>query len=127
MEELREPMRLRERLMQELVARLNQLHRLVDWGFPEFTRYLKDLNPELAIALLHQYPTVQAFRGVSRKRLARLSYDGRHASVSPHFPAIANAFSALSLTPNTSPRHWRIAPTNPSANARLIGAEIFSA
>ena len=37
-EELREPMRLRERLMQELVARLNQLHRLVDWGFPEFTR-----------------------------------------------------------------------------------------
>jgi hypothetical protein len=29
----------------------------VDWGFPEFTRYLKDLNPELAIALLHQYPT----------------------------------------------------------------------
>jgi transposase len=77
-EELRELMRLRERLVEELVARLNQLHRLVDLGFPEFTRHLKDLNTELAIALLHQYPTAQAFRGISRKRLARLSYDGRH-------------------------------------------------
>ena len=77
-EELRELMRLRERLVEELVARLNQLHRLVDLGFPEFTRYLKDLNTELATALLHQYPTAQAFRGISRKRLARLSYDGRH-------------------------------------------------
>jgi hypothetical protein len=27
---------------------------------------------------VHQYPTAQAFRGVSRKRLAKLSYDGRH-------------------------------------------------
>jgi transposase len=77
-EELRELMRLRERLMQELVARLNQLHRLVDLGFPEFTRYLKDLNTALATAILQQYPTARAFRGVSRKRLARLSYDGRH-------------------------------------------------
>src|SRR6516162_10949894 len=77
-EELRELMRLRERLVEELVARLNQLHRLVDLGFPEFTRYLKDLNTELATALLHQYPTAQALRGISRKRLARLSYDGRH-------------------------------------------------
>jgi transposase len=67
-EELRELVRLRERLMQEMVARVNQLHRLVDLGFPEFTRYLKDLNTALATAILHQYPTAQAFRGLSRKR-----------------------------------------------------------
>ena len=61
----RELMRLRERLMQELVARLNQLHRLVDLGFPEFTRYLKDLNTELATAILQQYPPA-SFRGRPR-------------------------------------------------------------
>ena len=77
-EELRELMRLRERLMQELVARVNQLHRLVDLGFPEFTQYLKDLNTDLATTILQRYPTAQAFRGVSRKRLAKLTYDGRH-------------------------------------------------
>jgi transposase len=74
---LRELVRLRERLMQEMVARINQLHRLVDLGFPEFTRCLKDLKTALATAILHQYPTAQTFRGLSRKRLAKLSYDGR--------------------------------------------------
>jgi transposase len=77
-EELRELVRLRERLVQEVVARINQLHRLVDLGFPEFTRLLKDLSTGLATAILNQYPTAQAFRGVSPKRLAKLSYDGRH-------------------------------------------------
>jgi hypothetical protein len=41
-------------------------------------RYLKDLNTELATAILHRYPTAQAFRGVSRKRLAKLTYDSPH-------------------------------------------------
>src|SRR5216684_4425225 len=70
--------RLRARLMQDVVDRVNQLHRLVDLGFPEFTRYLKNLNTQLATAILRQYPTAAAFRGLSYKRLARLSYDGRH-------------------------------------------------
>ena len=38
-EELRELVRLRTRLMQEMVDRVNQLHRLIDLGFSEFTRY----------------------------------------------------------------------------------------
>jgi hypothetical protein len=54
------------------------MHRLVDLGFPEFTPYLKDLITALATAILQQYPTAQAFRGLSRKRLAKLTYDGRH-------------------------------------------------
>ena len=103
-EELRELMRLRERLMQELVARLNQLHRLVDLGFPEFTRYLKDLNTELATAILHQYPTAQAFRGISRKRLAKLSYDGRHQVGAELAQQLIDA-AATSVGSQHSPSH----------------------
>ena len=76
--ELRELVRLRTRLMQEVVERINQLHRLIDLGFPELTRYLSDVNTELAGAILRHYPTAQAFRALSLRRLARLNYDGRH-------------------------------------------------
>jgi transposase len=103
-EELRELMRLRERLVQELVARLNQLHRLVDLGFPELTRYLKDLNTELATAILHKYPTAQAFRGVSRKRLAKLSYDGRHQVGAELAQQLLDA-AAISVGSQHSPSH----------------------
>jgi transposase len=77
-EELRELVRLRARLIQDAVDRTNQLHRLVDLGFPEFTRYLGELNSPLATTILRQYPTAQVFHGLSRRRLARLCYDGRH-------------------------------------------------
>jgi transposase len=77
-EELRELVRLRERLLQDFGDRLRQLHRLVDLGFPEFTRYVRGLDTELASAILHDYPTAAAFRGVSVKRLAALRYDTRH-------------------------------------------------
>lgn len=77
-EELRELVRLRDRLVQDIGDRVRQLHRLVDLGFPEFTRYVKGLDTELATTLLHQYPTAQAFHGASVRRLARLCYDGRH-------------------------------------------------
>lgn len=77
-EELRELVRLRDRLTQDFGDRVRQLHRLVDLGFPEFTRYVKSLDSELASAILHDYPTAQAFGGISTKRLARLCYDGRH-------------------------------------------------
>jgi transposase len=77
-EELRELVRLRQRLLQDFGDRVRQLHRLVDLGFPEFTRYVKGLDSELASAILHDYPTAAAFQGVSAKRLAGLRYDGRH-------------------------------------------------
>jgi transposase len=77
-EELRELVRLRDRLVQDFGDRVRQLHRMVDLGFPEFTRYVKSLDSELATSILHDYPTAQAFRGVSAKRLAQLRYDGRH-------------------------------------------------
>ncbi len=77
-EELRELVRLRDRLVQDFGDRVRQLHRLVDLGFPELTRYVKRLDSELACAILHDYPTARAFQGVSVRRLARLRYDGRH-------------------------------------------------
>jgi transposase len=77
-EELRELVRLRERLLQDFGDRVRQLHRLVDLGFPEFTRYVRSLDSELASAILHDYPTAAAFHGISVKRLASLRYDGRH-------------------------------------------------
>lgn len=77
-EELRELVRHRDRLVQHCGDRVRQLHRLVDLGFPEFTRYIRSLDSALASAVLHDFPTAQAFQGVSVRRLARLCYDGRH-------------------------------------------------
>jgi transposase len=77
-DELRELVRLRDRLVQDFGDRVRQLHRLVDLGFPEFTRYVRDLASELATAILRDYPTAAAFAGVSPRRLAGLRYDGRH-------------------------------------------------
>ncbi len=77
-EELRELVRFRDRLLQDFGDRVRQLHRLVDLGFPEFTRYVWDLGSELATGVLRDYPTAAAFQGVSLRRLAGLRYDGRH-------------------------------------------------
>jgi transposase len=77
-EELRELVRHRDRLVQHFGDRVRQLHRLVDLGFPEFTRYIRSLDSQLASAVLHDFPTAQAFQGVTVRRLARLCYDGRH-------------------------------------------------
>jgi transposase len=69
-EELRELVRFRDRVVQDFGDRLRQLHRLVDLGFPEFTRYVRDLGTELATTILQEYPTAAAFQGVAPRRLA---------------------------------------------------------
>jgi len=77
-DELRELVRHRDRLVQDFGDRTRQLHRLVDLGFPEFTRYVSDLKTELATSILQQYPTAQAFGRATVSKLARLTYDRRH-------------------------------------------------
>lgn len=77
-DEIRELVRHRDRLTQDFGDRVRQLHRLVDLGFPEFTRYVRSLDSQLAAAILAEYPTAEAFRGVPPRRLAKLVYDGRH-------------------------------------------------
>jgi transposase len=77
-DELRELVRHRDRLVQDFGDRVRQLHRLVDLGFPEFKRYVRSLDSQLATTILSEYPTAHAFLGVPWKRLAKLKYDGVH-------------------------------------------------
>jgi transposase len=77
-EELRELVRHRDRLVQDFGDRTRQLHRLVDLGFPEFTRHVRSLDSMLATAILHEYPTAEAFVGLRMKKLAKFRYDGVH-------------------------------------------------
>ena len=77
-EGLRELVRDRDRLRADFDDRVRQLHRLVDLGFPEFTRYVRSLDTMLATTLLAAYPTAQAFAKASPRRMAQLRFDGRH-------------------------------------------------
>jgi transposase len=77
-EALRELVRHRDRLRQDFDDRVRQLHRLVDLGFPEFTRYVRTLDSRLATCLLAEYPTAHAFARATPRRVAKLRYDGRH-------------------------------------------------
>lgn len=76
-QELRELVRLRDRVVQDLGDRVRQLHRLVALGFPEFTRHVRTLDSALATTILASYPTAAAFHGVGERELAHLCYDGR--------------------------------------------------
>lgn len=77
LDELREVVRLRERLLQDLGNRMRQLHRALDLSFPEFTRYIRRLDSELATTILVRYPTASALRNVSVRKLADLRYRHR--------------------------------------------------
>jgi transposase len=77
-EELRELVRHRDRMVQEVGDKTRQLHRLVDLGFPEFTRYVHKLDSSLATAILAEYPTAQALALARPRGLSHLKYDGRH-------------------------------------------------
>lgn len=78
LEGLREWVRLRDRFMQDFTDKVRQLHRLVDLGFPEFTRHIKTLDSDLATSILAKYPTAKAFQQLKVRQLASLRYDGRH-------------------------------------------------
>jgi transposase len=77
-ERLKEQVRLRDRFVQDLGDRVRQLHRMVDLGFPEFTRFVKDLSSPLATRILKSYPTAEAFRRrVLSSTIARLKYGAK--------------------------------------------------
>lgn len=77
-DEIRELVRHRERLVQDFGDRTRQLHRLVDLGFPELKRFVHTLDSQLATAVLHEWPTAEAFLGLPWKKLAKFRYDGVH-------------------------------------------------
>lgn len=76
--EIRELVRLRDRLVQDLGDRARQVHRTLDLSFPEFTRHVRDVASAKATTLLLTCPTGAAFREAEPKVLAELKYDGRH-------------------------------------------------
>jgi transposase len=76
--ELRELVRLRDQLVAAVAEYVNKLHRLVDLGFPEFTRFVHDLDGPRATKLLSQYPTARAFASERPRRLAKLVYAGHN-------------------------------------------------
>lgn len=71
-EELRELMRLRDRLVQDLGDRTRQLRRAIDLAFPEFVRFMPDLSAAKATGLLVQCPTARSFAEISEGELANL-------------------------------------------------------
>ncbi len=76
--ELRELVRLRDRMVQDMGDRVRQLHRTLDLTFPEFPRLVRDLTSFKATGLLLAFPTGTAFRDTSVEAVAELKYDGRH-------------------------------------------------
>ncbi len=70
--DLRELVRLRTRLLQDFGDRTRQLHRAVDLSFPEFTRYVVELDSPRATALLQGFPTAAAFRAASERQIAAM-------------------------------------------------------
>jgi transposase len=76
-QELRELVRLRDRLVQDFGDQTRLLHRLVDLGFPELTTHVSGLDSELALSLLNRYPTAKSFAEVREGELANICYDGK--------------------------------------------------
>ena len=72
--ELREQVRLRDRVVQDRDEKVNELHRLVDLCFPEFTKLVRVLKCSLATTLLRAFPTAAAFRNASLEEVARLQH-----------------------------------------------------
>jgi transposase len=77
-QELRALVRHRDVLIQSFGDAQRRLHRMVDLGFPEFTRYVKNPSTLLGTTILAAYPTARAFDGAAPKQIAKLCYDGRH-------------------------------------------------
>jgi transposase len=75
--ELRELVRMRDRLVQEYADKTRQLHRLVDLGFPELKRLVKELDAPTILALLSEYPTAAAYERTTPARIAKLEAGGR--------------------------------------------------
>jgi hypothetical protein len=71
-EALRELVRHRERLRQDFDDRVRQLHRFVDLGFREFTRYVRSLNITLVTCLLAAYSTAQALARATPRQVAKM-------------------------------------------------------
>lgn len=102
--ELRELVLMRDRCVQELGDKVRQLHRVVDLGFPEFTRHVKTLDSELALTLLHALPTAAAYQRVTAAWISKQVYDGHH-KVGPVLAAALFAAATTSVGQHHGPAY----------------------
>jgi transposase len=93
-DQLREFVYLLERLTQDFGDRVRQLHRLIDLGFPEFTRHVPNPSAQRATAILAAYPSAQAFSDSCLRELATLRYDGSHHVGEPLASALVETAKA---------------------------------
>lgn len=77
LENIRELVRLQQRLGQDFADRTRQVHRLLFLVFPEFTEVVRTVSSQLATAILSRYPSAEALRGADQDQLARLRYSSR--------------------------------------------------
>jgi len=76
-EQMRQQVWLFNRFTQDYGDRRNQLHRQVDLGFPEFTRYVVNLDSRRATSILAVFPTAAAFSSSCYRKLAGLPVEGK--------------------------------------------------
>lgn len=76
-QELRQLVHMRLRVVQYLGDRVRNLHRAIDLTFPEFTRYVRGLDTELATAILSRYPSARSLSTATISKLAKVCFDGR--------------------------------------------------
>lgn len=76
--QIREYVRLFDRLTQDYGNRRRQLHRLLHLCFPEFTHHLRTLDSVRVTAILAAYPTPEDYSASCLRKLAGLRYDGQH-------------------------------------------------
>lgn len=72
LQELRELVRLRDRLVQDMTDHERQLHRAVDLTFPEFKRFFPDLSTGLATTILKALPTAKSYESATARYISKL-------------------------------------------------------
>ena len=102
--ELRELVRLRDRMVQDLGDRVRQLHRTLDLTFPEFPRLVKDLSSYKATSLLLRFSTAAAFREASAEVIEAIKYDRRHV-IGPELAAALLEAAGLSVGRHDGPSY----------------------
>lgn len=75
--QLREYVRLYDRLTQDYGDRRRQLHRLIQLCFPEFTQLVRSLTSHRASTILQMYPTAKSFTARCVRKLAATRCAGR--------------------------------------------------
>jgi transposase len=73
---LKELVAWRERIVTDVGAKRNALHRMLDLTFPEAAAIFKDIVSPLALAVLDRYPLARDVAALNPDALAKEAYDG---------------------------------------------------